>query len=455
MDLKNIGNMLAGYSAGSTGQLPAFVQNQQRQQMMDQEQQQRQQISAEERMNTYFTDAAIGLDLINQGNIDGFLQLGAQRLQLLQNFPDADPSDTQILMQLGAAAKNGSREALEHLKGELQTAVTIGKGRGVIQEVKPESFTLSPGQQRFSGSELVAQVPAAAGTGFSLSPGQTRFDASGNPVANLPDRPESAPNMREREARIQEYMGNFGVDRPTAISRLDAQYMTDPVTGNLIAVDRTTGGATIPRVDTGAAPAQIPAPPPISIDQLSFDPGTGTGLGASLLGVWNSTAGQLPFLPTFMGPETAAQQLTILERDAIKALASSSRPPVVEQNRILAAVPKAMEFGENPNVARSKMVSFVDLMTNQYVDDLRYSKDLSQPKTLREESGRRAREIEGIFGRVLTPDASRMLRDSIAESEQAVGRINELPFDRILEIDPRNLSDFEFDIYQQRLNSGR
>jgi hypothetical protein len=164
-DLKQIANMLAGYSAGSTGQLPAFVQNQQRQQMMDQEQQQRQQISAEERMNTYFTDAAIGLDLINQGNIDGFLQLGAQRLQLLQNFPDADPSDTQILMQLGAAAKNGSREALEHLKGELQTAVTIGKGRGVIKtpqaEIIPASSMVN-GQitQRMPDGSFQTQTPA-------------------------------------------------------------------------------------------------------------------------------------------------------------------------------------------------------------------------------------------------------------------------------------------------------
>jgi len=186
MDLKNIGNMLAGYSAGSTGQLPAFVQNQQRQQMMDQEQQQRNQISAEERMNTYFTDAAIGLDLINQGNIDGFLQLGAQRLQLLQNFPDADPSDTQILMQLGAAAKNGSREALEHLKGELQTAVTIGKGRGVIK---------TPQAEVIPGSSIVNGQVVTMG-----ADGRPMARAVGGFQAPTPQAPEGFRTLEARAA---------------------------------------------------------------------------------------------------------------------------------------------------------------------------------------------------------------------------------------------------------------
>jgi len=156
-----------------------------------------------------------------------------------------------------------------------------------------------------------------------------------------------------------------------------------------------------------------------------------------------------------MGAETAAQQLTILERDAIKALASSTRPAVVEQERILQAIPKPMEWSQNPNIARSKMISFVDLMTNQYIDDLRYSKDLSQPKGIREESGRRAREIESIFRRVMTPEATQSMLDSINGVEADMEQVNAVPFDQLQSVQLENLSDAALDIYMERLRNGR
>jgi hypothetical protein len=230
--------------------------------------------------------------------------------------------------------------------------------------------------------------------------------------------------------------------------------MTDPVTGNLIAVNRTIGEATIPRVATGEAPASIPAPPSVTPEQLAFDPGKGTGLGASFLGLWNSTIGQAPFVPTFMGAETAAQQLSIIERDAIRALASSSRPPVVEQQRILQALPKAMDWSENPNVARSKLTSFIDLMTTQYVDDLRYSKDLSMPKALREASSERARGVESLIGRVLTPEASKAMFDSIRSVEQSIEQVRRATPEQLQTIDPSTLDDAALDEYIERLKRG-
>lgn len=321
-------------------------------------------------------------------------------------------------------------------------------GVQVPERFSPQAFT----PEAFA--QLKQQFPSAEPAGFTLAKDAVRYDAQGKVIAsNLV--PEGAPNERERELRIKEYMDNFDLTRQEAISRLDAQYMTDPVTGNLIAVDRATGGASIPPVATGDRPAPIPAPPPVDLSELSFDPGKGTGAGASFLGLWNSTLGQLPFIPTIMGPETAAQQLTILERDAIKALASSSRPPVVEQERILQAIPKAMEWGENPNVARSKMVSFIDLMTNQYVDDLRYAKDLSQPKELREASSERARSIEGIINRTLTPEAATAMLDSIKGVESDLQQINAIPFDQLETIQLDNLSDAALDAYIERLKSGR
>lgn len=286
-----------------------------------------------------------------------------------------------------------------------------------------------------------------------VAPGETLVDEStGEAIFEAPSAPQ---RDNAREARVQEYMDNFGLSRADAIARLDAQVMTDPVTGNLISFDRTRGTASLPSVDTGAPPPATASAPQVDLSQLSFDPGQGTGAGAAFIGLYNSSLGQLPFLPTVMGAETAAQQLTILERDAIKALASSTRPAVVEQERILQAIPKAMEWSQNPEIARSKMISFVDLMTNQYIDDLRYARDLSQPKAIREESGRRAREIEGIFKRVLNPEAATAMLDSINGVEADLQQVNAVPFEQLQSVNLENLSDAALDVYIERLRSGR
>lgn len=470
--LQNIGNALAGFSAGINGQLPQFMQQQQESRMLQEQQamqqQQRQQQAAIERQKTMFVDAQAALQFAEKGDYENVVNLGMMRLDLLQNFPDADPSDTRRVTQLALAARNGSREAADLLKAELTNAVEIGRSIGVLETPKPAQGATDQGKlQQDLNAGLITQEQydklSAAQPTNEFRTLEARAQAAGL-TAGTPEyqsfmaqggRPEQAPNMREREARIQEYMSNFGLSRPEAISRLDAQYMTDPVSGNLISVDRATGSGSVADVGTGEPPAAMPAPPPVDLSQLSFDPGKGTGAGAAFIGLYNSSLGQLPFLPTIMGAETAAQQLTILERDAIKALASSTRPAVVEQERILQAIPKAMEWSQNPNIARSKMISFVDLMTNQYIDDLRYAKDLSQPKGIREESGRRAREIESIFRRVMQPEAAAAMLDSINGVEAATDRINSMSFDQLESIQLENLSDAELDIYMERLRSGR
>lgn len=466
-DLSQIGNALQGFSAGVQGQLPQFIQGQQNQRTLQLAERKQAQVDAAERQKTMYTDAMAGLNLIKAGNLDGFLSLGAQRLQLLgqlaQDDPTIDPSDTQRMMQLGVAAKNGSPEALKLLQDELASVVEVGTAIGVLKAPERDKGVVVGGELRnpYTGERIGAEAATQTPESFralelranaaGLTPGTEEYQS----FMAQGGRQAAEPSLREREARIQEYMSNFGLSRQDAISRLDAQYMTDPVTGNLIAVDRATGGASIPSVATGDRPAAIPAPPPVDASALSFDPGKGTGAGASFIGLWNSTVGQIPFAPTFMGPETAAQQLTILERDAIKALASSDRPAVVEQNRILGAIPKAMDWTENPNVARSKMTSFIDLMTNQYVDDLRYAKDLSQPKNLRETSATRARAIEGIMNRVLTPEAATAMMDSIKGVEADLNEINSLPFDKLQTIQLENLSDAALDAYIQRIENGR
>jgi hypothetical protein len=146
--LQNIGEALAGFSAGIGGQLPQFAQQQgnrayqqqqveMQQQKAMQEQQARQQEAAIERQKTMYTDANAALGFAEKGEWDTVVQLGVNRLELLQNFPDADPSDTQRITQLALAARNGNEEAAELVKDELKTAVDIGRSLGIIATPEP------------------------------------------------------------------------------------------------------------------------------------------------------------------------------------------------------------------------------------------------------------------------------------------------------------------------------
>ncbi len=196
-------------------------------------------------------------------------------------------------------------------------------------------------------------------------------------------------------------------------------------------------------------------PPPVAdpaeIEDLSIDVAAGTGAWASMLALYNKTAGQLPFLPIAKGPEQAAAQLRVLERDAIRALASSGRPPVIEQQRIMAVIPGALEWFENPEVAQLQTTNFVDLMMQQYSDDLRFSSDPSNPEDVRNSSRERANNIESIIRRVLVPDAANAMFNTTNRMVGSGSRIQEMSSEELMSIDLSDLSDDELDIYEERV----
>lgn len=147
-DLQNIGQMLGGFSAGLQGRLPEFVQGQQNQQRLDMLQQEQSQKLQQERMKTYFVDAQAGLNLLNSGRVEPVVGLLRNRLELLQQFPDADPSDTLTLLELGVQAQRGSKQAQELLKQELESAVEVGRAYGVLEAPKRE---IVPGSSVING----------------------------------------------------------------------------------------------------------------------------------------------------------------------------------------------------------------------------------------------------------------------------------------------------------------
>lgn len=165
--MADLANALAGFSAGIQGQLPQFMQQQQNARDQEQQMAAEKEKRAQDRMATYFKDANAALRLLEAGNIDGVQMLGLQRLQLLQQFPDADPSDSQMLVQLATAAKNGSKDALMHLRNELQNTVEVGKAYGIIEA--PESKVI-PASSVING-QVVMQSPTG--------------EFTANPVTNL------------------------------------------------------------------------------------------------------------------------------------------------------------------------------------------------------------------------------------------------------------------------------
>jgi hypothetical protein len=279
---------------------------------------------------------------------------------------------------------------------------------------------------------------------------QGDFDAE---MARI-NQPTAEQRPSAREAEIQDIMSTFGVDRAEAIRTMTERTITDPISGNLMRYNPITQQGSVVEMDIPSDTVQLGTPMRAEFEDLAFDPGKGTGFASSFIGLYNSTLGQIPILPISNSRSDAAQNLRILERDAINALATSSRPAVVEQERIISALPQAMDWFENPREAQSKTLSFIDLMTQQYVDDRRYASNARNPRTLREESSRRAGEVERIIGRVLTPDAATQMFESINKIERSIESVMNVPDSELFTIDPMTLNDAALDAYVERLKNG-
>jgi len=172
--LQNIGLALQGLGAGLGGQLPQFLQSQdqrvgleaqirQQDAQMQMQTAEKQQQMAIERKKTMYTDANAALKLLDSGNVDGVIQLGINRLQLLKQLsqfdPSIDPSDTQRVTQLALAARNGDEEAKELLRGELASTVQVGQAIGVIE---PEQDEIIPNSSVSETGQVMVRSPGGA-----------------------------------------------------------------------------------------------------------------------------------------------------------------------------------------------------------------------------------------------------------------------------------------------------
>jgi hypothetical protein len=430
---QQIGQALGGFGAGLQGNLPQFQQAQAQQQQMQMLQQEKEQEMQLARQQALFVDAQAGLQFLEAGNYDEIVELGMNRLQNLQQLGAEDPSDTQRLTQLAIAARNGSEEARELLRNELTSTVNIGRATGMLEVAGAAKGATDLGKARQDlNNGLIDEEQYNA-----LSEGLLAGD-------------ESAADQRDR--KIAERMELFDMSEEEAIANVDSIFTVDQ-NGNQILFNPITQESKLVTPSYAANQEEPDKYTPVEIDDIAIDVAGGTGAWATMLSTYNKTVGQLPFLPIAEGPEQAAADMTVLERDAIRALASSARPPVIEQQRIMAVVPQGLNFFENPEVAQLKMTNFVDLMMQQYSDDLRFSKDPSNPESVRNDSRERANNIEGIIRRVLRPDAANSMFNTTNKMVGADSRIMEMSEEELQALDITELSDEELDILEQRLSN--
>ena len=126
----NTGDLLMGLGAAIGGTGPQFIQGLEQR---DRQRTEQKRAELQARQQAMYQDAATGLQLLSAGDLDGLIALGEDRLQLLQTYPDADPSDTQRIVQNARFAKQGDPVALRNLATELTTATSRGLSMGIIK----------------------------------------------------------------------------------------------------------------------------------------------------------------------------------------------------------------------------------------------------------------------------------------------------------------------------------
>jgi hypothetical protein len=184
------------------------------------------------------------------------------------------------------------------------------------------------------------------------------------------------------------------------------EFMRDPVTGATFTLNTVTGLAEPVTQRTPDEP-NTTAVFEFMQNDLNFNPGAGTGAGAAFINAWNNTLGQIPLMPVGETTSAAAQTLRNLERKAVDALKLSNRPPIFEQEKIGELLPNPVSIFQNPQLATNRIVDFVNMMADQYVNDMRYATNINnRDDEARTTSLSRARAFKGIINDIITPEAS-------------------------------------------------
>ncbi len=157
------GGLLADYDR-SKQQQRQFAQQQERQAREDAYIQQQRQIAEQQRKKILGDDRAkaAGTDLLSVKRLltnnrpDKAMELLSSRVGLIGD--DGDATESMQLAQAITQAAQGGQGFGGIIQG-IDEDIGILQDRGILSRPEAESFTLSPGQTRFSGGQVVASAP--------------------------------------------------------------------------------------------------------------------------------------------------------------------------------------------------------------------------------------------------------------------------------------------------------
>jgi hypothetical protein len=132
-----------GLAAGLAGNLPQFQQTQNQKAQVDLEKKKQDDEMQIKIQESQFKDAYAAQQLLAGEDYDGIVKLGITRLSMLQGL-NANPAETQRVLQIAIAARNGDEEARKLLKGELDSAVKVGVAIGVLKAPEKQVTSVNP-----------------------------------------------------------------------------------------------------------------------------------------------------------------------------------------------------------------------------------------------------------------------------------------------------------------------
>jgi len=399
---------------------------------------------------------ARAMQIMNQEREDlpNAIEVAKQLSPEYQAFLGTSPEQAkaQLLMSLGQAAFNYGANVdaqgrplrgsgVARLAGALAPVpAMIGKTASDIQkqEQAARALALQSGQ---------AQVSAAQERNTQLMQEQSDL------ARDILKEQYKTTKPSSMEQRIQLLMSQ-GLTRDEAVQEALSTSLIDPTTGNVMTRNPVTGVSEVAEMRFPEPPATGEVPQEgfgLTTQDLRFDPGKGTGFATAVINTYNSVLGQVPFLPINLDRAEAVNSLANIQSDIIRAYSSSSRPPVVEQERLLAMVPSPNDMLKAPREANAQLLQLVDGLGEVYLDARKYSENPSVSKTLRSEAEEQVRLIERAMRKIVRKDVVDPIIDGLNGIGQKTYEFDAMSIEELANINPSTLSGADRAIYAQIL----
>lgn len=242
---QDIGLLLRGLGAAFSNTVPQF-----RDQMLQEEEnayirsgrEREAQIQRAEmtqaRQRAMYQDAESALKLLAAGDLDSVISLGRERIELLKNFPDADPSDTVRITQLAQLSRAGDRNAYQSLQRELLGAVNRGMAMGYITPPQVEEKVYRSGDWVYRDGRLAFAIPEKAEQERGVVVGRNVVDPiTGRLIYEAPPEAENQETWQEASDLRKEFSGIPAVrqfaEQSSAFGRIEASASNPSAAGDL------------------------------------------------------------------------------------------------------------------------------------------------------------------------------------------------------------------------------